>query len=74
MSKTKHNKIMNAIRSSKGRFFGLYTKQGEAINAQFLSETPSYVNVYDRNGGCDRKLAKTSLSGVRLSNVVVGCK
>lgn len=72
MNKTKQNKIMKAIRSSKGRFFGLYTKSGDAINAQFVSESPAYVTVYDRNNGYKRKLAKTSLSGVRLSETVIG--
>ena len=72
MNKTQQNKMMGIIRSSKGRFFGLYTKAGEAINAQFLSETPSYITVYDRNNKDKRKLAKTSVSGVRLSNSVVG--
>ena len=58
---------MKAIRSSRGRFFGLYTTQGEALNAQLMGETDNYVNVYDRNAGVDRKLAKTSICGVRLA-------
>lgn len=72
MTKTKQNKIMTAIRNSKGRFFGLYTKTGEALNAQFVSESPAYVVVYDRNRSVNRKLAKTSLSGIKLSNVKIG--
>lgn len=37
MTKAKQNKIMTEIRNSKGRFFGLYTKAGEALNAQFVA-------------------------------------
>jgi hypothetical protein len=66
------NQIMGAIRQSKGRFFGLYTKQGESINARFVNETPSYVSIYDRNNGLERKLAKSSVIGVRISERSVG--
>lgn len=72
MTKTQQNKIMKAIRSSKGRFFGLYTKTGEALNAQFVSESSQYVTVYDRNAKDRRKFAKTSLSGLKLSDVKIG--
>jgi len=72
MKNTKQNKIMKAIRSSKGRFFGLYTKAGESINAQFVSESPSYVTVFDRNNRVNRKFAKTSLSALRLKNQRIG--
>ena len=44
-----NNRVMKAIRNSKGRFFGLYTAQGESVNAQLMSETDNYVRVYDRN-------------------------
>ena len=66
--KTKvNNRVMKAIRNTKGRFFGLYTTQGEALNAQFGGETDNYIHVYDRNSGLERKLAKTSVCGVRLA-------
>lgn len=55
---------LNQIRSSKGRFFGLRTTAGEVMNAQFRSETDSYINVYDRNNFRNRKLAKTSIASV----------
>ncbi|MDB4352980.1 hypothetical protein OAA60_06080 [Porticoccaceae bacterium] len=58
---------MKAIRNSKGRFFGLYTSKGESFNAQLMSVTPNYVNVYDRNANSTRKLAKTSICGVRIA-------
>ena len=67
-----NTKVIKAIRSTKGRFFGLYTTQGEAFNAQLMSETDNYVNVYDRNAGVDRKLAKTSICGVRLAQQKFG--
>lgn len=72
MNTRTQNQIMKAIRSSKGRFFGLYTKAGNAINAQFVSETPSYINVYDRNQKSNKKLAKTSLKGLRLEGKRIG--
>lgn len=60
-------RVMGAIRSSKGRFFGLYTSQGESLNAQLMAETDKYVKVYDRNSGETRKFAKSSLCGVRIA-------
>lgn len=63
---------MRAIRNTKGRFFGLYTTQGESLNAQLVGETDNYVQVYDRNAGLDRKLAKTSICGVRVAQQKFG--
>lgn len=57
---------LKAIRESKGRFFGLYTVQGQVMNAQFLSESDSYINVYDRNNKVNRKLAKTSIKSANV--------
>lgn len=57
---------LNAIRQSKGRFFGLYTTRGEVMNARFLGETDSYIRVFDRNNGVDRKLAKTSIKTANI--------
>ena len=61
-----NTRVMSAIRNSKGRFFGLYTSQGESLNAQLMAETDKYVQVYDRNSGLTRKFAKTSVCGVRI--------
>ena len=61
-------RVMKAIRNTKGRFFGLYTSQGEAINAQLMGETENYVKVYDRNMGSNRKFAKASICGVRSAD------
>lgn len=62
---TKHQiEALRGIRSTKGRFFGLKTTQGQTINAQFRNETSEYITVYDRNAGRLRKLAKTSIRSV----------
>ena len=62
-----NKRVMKAIRNSKGRFFGLYTSQGESVNAQLIKETDRYVKVYDRNSGKSRTFAKTSVCGVRIA-------
>ena len=67
-----NTRVIRAIRNTKGRFFGLYTTQGESLNAQLMGETDNYVQVYDRNAGVDRKLAKTSICGVRLAQQKFG--
>ena len=67
-----NTRVMRAIRNTKGRFFGLYTTQGESLNAQLVGETDDYVQVYDRNAGVDRRLAKTSICGVRVAQQKFG--
>ena len=57
---------LNAIRHSKGRFFGLYTTSGEVLNAQFLGESDSFIRVFDRNNRMKRKLAKTSIKAANI--------
>jgi hypothetical protein len=69
---TADDKVLSAIRGSKGRFFGIYTKQGEVINSQLSSESKAYMVVYDRNNDQYRRLAKTSLVGVRISGQTIG--
>jgi hypothetical protein len=49
------------MQNSKGRFFGLYLANGDVINAQYRSQTNSYVTVYDRNSRTNRKFRKTSV-------------
>jgi len=68
MSKT----VLKAIRNSKGRFFGLYTKQGESLNAQLQSETDKTIVVYDRNYNQTRRFSKTSITGVRSGSKIFG--
>ena len=73
-NKTKQSKqtnIVQAMQSSRGRFFGLSTTQGESINARFISETPATVVVYDRNYDEHRRLKKTSLSKLRMGAVQI---
>jgi hypothetical protein len=68
---TRINKIISAMRSSRGRFFGLTTTQGQSVNGRFVSETPNYVRVYDRNRDENLTLAKTSLAGYRQGKKVI---
>lgn len=67
----KINNIVKAMNESKGRFFGLKTRQGENLNAKFIRETPEYVLVRDRNSNRVRKFAKTSLKSFSMGNVQV---
>lgn len=53
-----------AMKQTKGRFFGLYLKNGEAINAQFRRETPQKVSIYDRNSGRERLINKSRIDFV----------
>lgn len=69
MNKT--NRIVKAISASKGRFFGLTTRQGETLNAQFVRETPKYVVVRDRNASVMRKFAKTSLKALSMGKTKI---
>ena len=54
------NNLFTRIENSKGRFFGLYLKNGDIVNAQFRNSTSSYITVYDRNAKTARKFKKTS--------------
>lgn len=69
MNKT--NRIVKAISASKGRFFGLTTRQGETLNAQFVRETTKYVVVRDRNASVMRKFAKTSLQALSMGKTQI---
>lgn len=68
---TRQNQIVNAMRSSRGRFFGLTTTQGSSVNGRFVSESPKYINVYDRHNNEHRKIAKSSLASLRLGSTVI---
>jgi hypothetical protein len=59
------NDALNAIRNTKGQFFGLTTKT-TTLNAQFRGETPSYVKVWDRNNAEMRRFHKKSLVKVNM--------
>ena len=67
----KVNRIVNTMKKSGGRFFGLRTKQGESYNAQYDNEKPSYVIIHDRKAGVRRKFAKTSLTGLKMGEVSI---
>ena len=60
----KQKTVLNTIRGTRGRFFGLLTTQGETLNAQFRGETNSYIEIFDRKNGVNRRLAKTSIDKV----------
>jgi hypothetical protein len=72
MSNKKQNNKMSAIvnemRNSKGRFFGLKVKSGETINAQFRYETLDTVVIYDRNNLRQRRIYKTNLASMRMGS------
>jgi hypothetical protein len=70
--KTTNQSIIETMLNSKGRYFGLYTKSGDSLNARFVQETPSYVTVYDRNRNSLRKFLKTNISGVYFQGTSVG--
>ncbi len=59
------NNTLNAIRNTKGRFFGLTTKT-ETLNAQFRGETESFIKVWDRNENRMRRFKKNSLVKVNV--------
>lgn len=65
------NKLQNTLSGLRGRFFGIKTSQGESINAQLVSVTPSYINVWDRNSDRFRRLAKTSIYSLSVAGKTV---
>lgn len=64
-SLTTTNLIEN-ITNTKGRFFGLYLTNGEVLNAQYRSQTNSYITVYDRSSRSMRKLRKSSVASATV--------
>lgn len=68
MKKQIKQSAVDAMKQTRGRFFGLYLKGGEAINAQFRRETPKTVLIYDRNSGVDRQINKSKIEFVYSGN------
>lgn len=64
MKQQKKKTALEAMKQTGGRFFGLYLKGGEAINAQFRRETEKTVFVYDRNNGKHRQINKSKIEFV----------
>jgi len=58
--------LIENITNTKGRFFGLYLTNGEVLNAQYRSQTNSYITVYDRSAKSMRKLRKTSVANATV--------
>ena len=67
----KTKRIAKAISASGGRFFGLTTRQGETLNAQFVREPPKYVIVRDRNAQLVRKFSKDSLQKLSMGSTQI---
>lgn len=68
MKKQIKQSALDAMKQTQGRFFGLYLKDGEKINAQFRKETEKTVLVYDRNNGIDRRINKSKISFIYSKN------
>lgn len=64
-SKT-NSDVFTRIENSKGRFFGLYLKNGDVLNAQYRGSTNSYLTIYDRNTKMVRKIRKTSVGNATV--------
>ena len=62
------NSSVSLIKQSKGRFFGLTTKDGRTFNAQLRGETPCFLRVWDRNNDREVTVSKANVSRVTLSN------
>lgn len=58
--------LFDRLSNTKGRFFGLYLKDGERINAQYRSQSDRYVMVYDRNNAQNRRILKTRIAGATV--------
>jgi hypothetical protein len=58
--------LIENITNTKGRFFGLYLTNGEVLNAQYRSQTNSYITVYDRSAKSMRKLRKSSVANATV--------
>jgi hypothetical protein len=68
MKKQKKQSALDVMKQTGGRFFGLYLKGGEAINAQFRRETEKTVLVYDRNNARHRQINKSKIDMVYSDN------
>lgn len=51
--------VFNRIANARGRFFGLYLTNGEAINAQYRDQTDSYLVIFDRFKNKNRRILKS---------------
>lgn len=58
--------LFERLTNTKGRFFGLYLKNGERINAQYRSQSDRYLMVFDRNKVRNRRILKTEVTGATV--------
>lgn len=65
-SRTNTETVIQNIANTRGRFFGLYLTNGEVLNAQYRSQTESYITVFDRKQRTMRKLRKTSVASATV--------
>lgn len=63
MKTNRKNTVLNVIRNTAGRFFGLQTST-EVINARLVDFGPSMLTVEDRNTGRNRRFAKNQVKAV----------
>lgn len=63
------NPTHKIITNSRGRFFGLYTKNGNQFNARLLRETPETYLFLDNNSGDIKRIKKRSVSAVVIAGV-----
>ena len=62
----KKSGLFDRIANTGGRFFGVTLQNGERINAQYRSQSDSYLLVYDRNQARNRRLLKTSVTAATV--------
>jgi hypothetical protein len=58
----KTSALFDRIANTGGRFFGVTLQNGERINAQYRSQSDSYLTVYDRNQARLRRLLKSNVA------------
>jgi hypothetical protein len=64
MTKTKMKLMTETLNSTKGRFFGITTTQGDKVNAQLRGISNCYVTIYDRSSKTERKINKNSVASI----------
>jgi hypothetical protein len=67
-TETTNQNLILKIANARGRYFGLYTKDGRVFNAQVVKLTPKFVTVYDRNRDVEFKVAKSNILKVNGLN------
>lgn len=58
--------LFDRLTKTGGRFFGLYLRNGEKINAQYRSQSDRYLMVYDNNKVRNRRILKSEVIGATV--------